>query len=141
MRPIVPVTLVGVEGMETSAFALVDSGCEHVLISQGLARSVGLDWRGSQRQIQLGIGGGNPTVRFLDATLRLHPDGGGDEDYQEWQAEIGVIAEWRPTFQVLLGQVGFLDQFTVTMSRHALEMTVEDVGTYDGRFGVEYLRR
>lgn len=139
-RPVVPITLVGVDGMVQGAYALVDSGCEHVLVSQGLARSVGIDWRGSQRQIQLGIGGGNPLVRFTDVTLRLHPDGGGDDEYLEWPAEVGLIESWRPTFQVLLGQVGFLDQFTVTMSRHAQELAVEQVSAYDQRFPVRWLR-
>ncbi len=115
LRPIVPVTLVGADELTISALALVDSGCEHVLVSQGLARSVGLDYRATQREICLGIGGATVSVRFLDATLRLHPDGGGDDEYIEWQTEVGILREWRP----VLGQVGFLDQFTVTLSRLA----------------------
>lgn len=133
-RPIAPITLVGVDGMTAGAYALVDSGCEHVLISQGLARSVGLDYNGSQRAIDLGIGGRTVRVRFLEAGLRLHPDRGGDDDFIEWQTDIGVIQEWRPTFQALLGQVGFMNRFTVTMSRHAQEFAVEPVDAYDRRF-------
>lgn len=140
LRPTVPVTLIGTE-QTPGALALVDSGCEHVLVSQGLARAAGLDFRASNREIRLGIGGGVPTVRFVDATLRLHPDGADDDVYVEWQAEIGVIREWKPTFQVLLGQVGFLDRFTVTMSRHAQELAIEGVENYDSRFGIRHLRR
>lgn len=50
----------------------------------------------------------------------------------------GVIREWRPTFQVVLGQLGFMDHFTVTMSRHAQETAVEAVTEYDKRFPVRY---
>jgi hypothetical protein len=35
---------------------------------------------------------------------------------------------------VLLGQVEFFDQFTVTFSRHALQLAVEDAQTSDRRF-------
>jgi hypothetical protein len=140
LRPIVPVTLIGVENLTSSVFALVDSGCEHVLISQGLARSVGLDYRGSQREITLGIGGQTVQVHFLPATLRLHPDQASDDEFFEWHTDVGVIREWKPTFQVLLGQVGFMDQFTVTMSRHAQETAIEAITEYDKRFTVQYGR-
>lgn len=109
-------------------------------MSQGLARTVGLDFKGSQREIRLGIGGSTPAVRFMDATLRLHPDGGDDDVFIEWHAEVGLIEQWRPTFQAVLGQIGFLNKFTVTLSRHAQEITVEDVATYDRRFPVKFLR-
>lgn len=138
LRPIVPVTLVGTAGLSSSAFALVDSGCSHILVSQGLARSVQLHFRDSQRQLRLGIGGTTVEVRFLDATLRLHPDQAGDDEFFEWRTEVGVIREWRPTFQVVLGQLGFMDHFTVTMSRHAQETAVEAVTEYDKRFPVRY---
>jgi hypothetical protein len=139
-RPIVPITLLGPTDESQGAFALVDSGCEHVLVSQGLARSVGLDFKGSQRAISLGIGGGTTSVRFVDATLRLHPDGGDDDEFVSWQAEVGVLEQWRPTFQVILGQVGFMDQFTITMNRHAQELAVEEVDAYDRRFPPRYIR-
>ncbi len=141
MRPIVPITLVGNDDLTVSAYALVDSGCEHVLVSQGLARSVALESKGSQREIRLGIGGKTVRVSFLDATLRLHPDGGEDDVYEEWHTEVGLIREWRPTFQAILGQVGFFDKFTVMMSRHARELSIDDVGAYDRHHPPRYLRR
>ena len=65
----------------------------------------------------LGIGGESVNVRFIDARLRLHPDGGDDDEYQEWDAKIGVVTHWKPTWQVIVRQVGFMDHFTVSMSR------------------------
>ena len=35
---------------------------------------------------------------------------------------------------MLLGQHGFFDEFTVTCSRQALELRIEDADTYDLRF-------
>jgi hypothetical protein len=37
-------------------------------------------------------------------------------------------------WQVVLGQVGFFDQFTVTFSRQALRLAVEPVEAFDARF-------
>lgn len=135
MRPIVPVSLVG---NDTSApvLALVDSGCEHVLAAPWLANDVGIDAEGSTKSVRLGIGGDTVNVRFVDLTLRLHPPGGSDDDFSEWQAEVGFVHHWRPTWPILLGQVGFFDQFTVSMSRNAQAMAVEVWNTFDSRFGI-----
>jgi hypothetical protein len=38
---------------------------------------------------------------------------------------------------VLLGQVGFFDQFTVTSSRSALQLGIEDAERFDRRFGMD----
>ena len=37
---------------------------------------------------------------------------------------------------MILGQVGFFDQFTVSMSRNAQAMAVEVWDTFDRRFGI-----
>lgn len=74
-------------------------------------------------------------VRFLDLTMRLLAPDGDDDHFVEWQAEVGFVDSWKPTFPVLLGQAGFLDQFTVTMSHHARVTAVEGVDTFDERFG------
>lgn len=54
----------------------------------------------------------------------------------EWQAPVGFVSTWRPTFPVLLGQVGFLDRFTVTMSRYSQSLVVEEVDVLATRFGI-----
>ncbi len=70
------------------------------------------------------------TVEFADASLRLlAPGNAGDDVFVEWQAEVGFLKQWRPTWPMLVGQVGFFDQFTVTMSRFALNTAVEPVET------------
>jgi len=67
-------------------------------------------------------------------TLRLAPELGLPG--VEWQAEVGFFNEWTSApWQVLLGQVGFFDQFTVTFGRHALRLAIEDAEAFDQRYG------
>lgn len=135
LRPVVPITLVGVDVAPTS-WALVDSGSEHVLAAPWLAHAVGLDPERSHRKLELGIGGQTVQVRFWDLTLRLLSPEGDDDEFVEWQAEVGFPHDWRPTWPVIVGQVGFFDRFTVSMSRLAQLTAVEQAGEFDGRFGV-----
>jgi hypothetical protein len=139
-RPIVPITAVGRE-VAPSVSALVDTGCEHVLAAPWLARVTGADPDGAHRQVPLGIGGHSVNVRFVDLSLRLHPPGGSDDEFVEWEAEVGIVNEWRPPWPMIVGQVGFLDQYTVTFSRLAAEVAVESRETYDGRFPTGFLAR
>ncbi len=124
--------------MEQKILALVDSGSEHVLAAPGIARAIGLDPSDSFREMPLGIGGQTVRVRFLDAIIRLHPPGGSIDEFVEWPAEIGFVHEWRPTWQIILGQVGFLDRWTITMHRHAQALVVEPFEQFDERFSQHY---
>lgn len=139
LRPIVPITLVGQDVAPTS-LALVDSGCEHVLAAPWLANAVGVDAEQSDRRLYLGIGGDTVKVRFADLTMRLHPPDGDDDEYVEWQAEVGFVHHWRPTWPILVGQVGFFDKFTVTMSRPAQHAAIQADDEFDRHFGVQYAR-
>jgi hypothetical protein len=135
-RPVVPIALVGAE-VSTTVYALVDSGCEHVLAAPWLADAAGIDTKASGRDILLGIGGTSAKVEFADASVRLMAPGDvGDDVFAEWQAEVGFLKQWRPTWPMVVGQVGFLDQFTVTISRFSLQTAVEPVEVFDSRFGV-----
>lgn len=64
-------------------------------------------------------------MRFSDLTLRLHPPDGDDDEFVEWEAEVGFVRHWRPTWPILVGQVGFFDKFTVTMSRLAQRVAIQ----------------
>ncbi len=140
LRPIVPVAVVGVD-VATPALALVDSGSEHILAARWVAQDAGYDPTRSHRQLVLGIGGDNIEVEFLDVSLRLlHPDG-DDDVYIEWQAEVGFVSNWRPTWPMLMGQRGFLDRFTVTFSRQSHMTAVEEWDVFDRRFGVPACER
>jgi len=51
-------------------------------------------------------------------------------------AELGFFDAWEPAWPAVLGQVGFFDRFTVTMSRQAMLLSIEDRDAFDERFGV-----
>ncbi|MGH9226889.1 MAG: hypothetical protein ACRD2W_24590 [Acidimicrobiales bacterium] len=93
LRPLVPVTLVGAEA-SLVGFALIDSGSEHILVSPFLAASARVDAEAGHRSLELGIGGDAVAVRFVDLTLRLHAPGDDQDDYVEWNAEVGVVSQW-----------------------------------------------
>lgn len=115
--------------------ALVDSGSEHVLAAPWLAADAGADLSSCKYEIDLGIGGANPTVKFVDMTLRLQHPGGNDDHYIEWECEVGFPSTWRPPWPVLLGQHGFFDRFTIDMHRGARLVYVDEWDVFDQRHG------
>lgn len=119
----------------------MDSGREHVLAAPWIVRAPGAHRATAHRTISLGIGGHTVGVELIDLTLRLHPPDAPDDVYVEWLTEVGTVNEWRAPWPMVLGQVGFFDAFTVTMSRLSAELAVEDVTTYDARYPPGYLRR
>lgn len=133
LRPVVPVSLIA-DAASPPVAALVDSGSEHVLAAAWLAEVIGIDLDVSTWSLELGIGGHTVDTRFADVELRLHRPGDRDDEYVEWHAEVGFVSQWRPTWPVLLGQSGFFDQFTVTMSRHAQSLAIDGWEHFDSRF-------
>ena len=136
-RPVVSVTLVGADGPEgpeeATFYALVDSGAERVLAAPGVARQIGVT-PDRDDPTPLKIGGETRLVHPAEVTLRLAPEPGLPG--WEWRAEVGFFNEWTSApWQVLLGQVGFFDQFTVTFSRTALQLAIEGAERFDDRFG------
>lgn len=78
------------------------------------------------------------TARYKTVSLRLHPRDGSLHEYQEWDAQVGFVQGWHSYSLVLLGSAGFLDQFTVTASRFAQAVAVEERTVFDERFGTVY---
>jgi hypothetical protein len=137
LRPAMKVTMVAHE--EQGDLALVDSGSEHTLSGMGLARVIDAE-PDPNREMVLGVGGAWRKARFTEITLRLDgPQGTGDERF-EWEATVGFFTQWEPPCGLLLGQIGFFDQFTVTMSRISQAFALEAVDEFDRRFGVEIER-
>ncbi len=120
----------------------MDSGCDHVLAAPWIAQDIGVR-PDPNRETTLGIGGGPQRVRFADVSLQLLPpeisvmSGGYDGSaVHEWEVEVGFFTEWTPPWSVVLGQVGFLDRFTVTFNRYAQALAVTDVGDFDQRYPI-----
>jgi hypothetical protein len=136
LRPALELTLVGSSGERQTVLALVDSGSEHTLAAPFLARAIQAKPDPS-RELIVGIGGGPRQVRFTDVLLRISPPGAGPDEFEEWQTEVGFFTEWLPPWGVILGQVGFFDHFTISMSRYSQALAMEPFDTFDQRFHVQ----
>lgn len=130
-RPIVPVEVACDPPVRVDA--LVDSGCEYIVLSPFIARALQEPMPNEHEGFVLGVGGENRRVRPTHIRLRLLSPNA--EEHYEWEAPAVVISEWRPWFSILLGQRGFFDQFTLTFHRHVGALAVEEYGSFDARFG------
>jgi hypothetical protein len=83
---------------------------------------MGLDLSASTSRLKLGIGGRSAEAIFAPVQIRLYRDH-SDEEFVRWTADIGFLTPWDAEFYVILGQVGFFDEFTVSMSRRLLATT------------------
>lgn len=115
---------------------LVDTGADAILASDLLADQVGVDLSDHEGETSHAVGGHTLTARYKTIALRLHPHDGEIHEYREWEAQVGFIENWHSYSFVLLGSVGFLDGFTVTASRFAQAIAIENHDTFDKRFGV-----
>ena len=78
----------------------------------------------------------------LDVSVQLLPpgialaDGSFDEaTAHSWDAHVAFFSEWtNPPWSVVLGQVGFFDQFTVTFNRAAQALAITALEDFDERF-------
>lgn len=115
---------------------LIDTGADAILASDLLAEQLGIDLEDHEGETPHAVGGHTLTARYKTITLRLHPRDGELHEYREWEAQVGFVQGWHSYSFVLLGSVGFLDHFTVTASRYAQAIAVEDRDAFDERFGV-----
>lgn len=134
LRPAVPLRMAG-PGGEQEILALVDSGSDHILAAPWVAQAIGADLTHAPED-EIRIGGAPRVARFVAVQLVLPPPTGIDDDPVEWEANVGFFDSWDPSWSAVLGQVGFFDRFTVTMSRQATLLAIEDWDEFDVRFGV-----
>jgi hypothetical protein len=135
-RPFVPVSLVHGDKSTLLLTGLIDTGADSVLASNLLADQLGIDLEDHDGETTHAVGGRVVKARYKTIGLRLHPSDADEAEYVEWEAQVGFIEGWHSDGLVLLGSVGFLDRFTVTASRFAQAVAVEDRRVFDDRFGV-----
>lgn len=138
LRPVVPVKLSLVDRWTPTAVAIVDSGSERTLAAPSWARVLNVDL--SQAiEGTIGIGGDTRAVAFTTVHLTLYSELFVEDQVPlaEWDAEVGFLTKWTPTWSVLLGQSGFFDEFTATMHRSAHALMLEPWEAFDQRFGVD----
>lgn len=134
LRPVVLVEMVGSSGSQVFP-ALVDSGSGYNVVGPWIGRATGALPTPQSPELEIGLGGGTRKVRFVDSLMRLIPPPGSTELPYEWNAKVGILDKWEPPW-ALLGQVGFFDQFTVTMNRWARGMLIESLEAFDRRVPV-----
>jgi hypothetical protein len=137
LRPAAEIQLLGPAVTPDTAprvAALIDSGSERTIAAPWLARAIGVEPDPSS-EITVSIGQRPRKVRFADAMLRISPFAADPfESHYEWQAYIGFFDHWEPTWGLLLGQRGFFEEFSVTMSRYTQMMVLEPYDAMEQRF-------
>jgi len=135
-RPFVQVSLANGGTSTTMLDGLIDTGADSILVSDLLAEQLDIDLTAHEGETRHAVGGRTMNVRYKTVALRLHPHDGEIHERREWMAQVGFVENWHSYSLVLLGSVGFLDQFTVTASRFAQAIAVEDRDAFDRRFGI-----
>lgn len=113
--------------------ALVDTGAENVLAAAWLADIIGLDLTHNVDTAFIGIGGQTAEVAFAEVELQLLSPEIGNE-VVSWRCDIAFVPGWEAPFAMVLGQIGFLDGYTVTFHRGAAMLAIEEWDAFDARF-------
>lgn len=135
-RPFVPVSLAAAGASTPELEGLIDTGADGVLASDLLAEELGLDLSKHEGEARHAVGGRTVTARYKTVALCLHHHDSAPDKLRQWEALVGFVEGWHSFGLVLLGSVGFLDRFTVTASRFAQAIAVEERDAFDDRFGV-----
>jgi hypothetical protein len=138
-RPVVPIQFVGPNGPSAAVhLALVDSGANSIMTPEWVAMELGIELD-DDRSTSVGLGGKPRRVRYAAATLRLLPPSNlDDEEPVEWETDVGFMDWGDPPWMVILGQRGFFDTFTVTMSQFSQQLAVHRVQHFDDLYGPQY---
>ena len=127
LRPLLPVSLVNGDRETPRLAGLVASGADLTLVSDVLAEQLGIgleDYEGEGDHL---AAGGVVRARYKTIDLRLHSPDAEQDEYREWRSKIGFVQDcWYSNGLVVLGSVGFFDQFEVAISAFAHEVAVAD---------------
>lgn len=134
-RPFVEISLANGGESITVLDGLVDTGADAILASDLLAEQLGIDLSDHEGETPHAVGGRVLTARYKTISLRLHSVDAEVGAYREWEAQVSFVQGWHSYSFVLLGSVGFLDRWTMTVSRFAQAVAVEDRDAFDKRFG------
>ena len=132
LRPVVTLSIPGAIAFMEPSWALVDTGSENVLAADWLADFSSVDLSAVDDRVLVGIGGQVVEVAFAEVELRLHAP--ATDEVVSWRTDVGFVPRWQAPFPIVAGQIGFLDQFTVTFHRGAAMLAVEAWDAFDARF-------
>ena len=142
LRPLLPVSLVNGDRGTPRLAGLVASGADLTLVSDVLAEELGIGLEDYEGEGAHRFGIGEVRARYKTIDLRLHapdaeqdPNAGQDPDaaedaaeggYRQWRSRIGFVEDWPSNGLVVLGNVGFFDQFSVAIGGPSKAVVVED---------------
>jgi len=131
LRPLLPVSLVNGDRGTPRLAGLVATGADLTLVSDVLAEQLGIgleDYEGEGDQL---AAGGVVRARYKTIDLRLHSPDAADSGYREWRSKIGFVENcWYSNGLVVLGNVGFFDQFAVAIGGPSKAVAVEHPSAY-----------
>jgi hypothetical protein len=142
LRPLLPVSLVNGDRGTPRLAGLVASGADLTLVSALLAEQLGIDLEDSEGEGAHRFGIGEVRARYKTIDLRLHsPDAEQDPDtehspdteqdgYRQWRSQIGFVQDWPSNGFVVLGNVGFFDQFEVAIGGPSRAVAITDPDAY-----------
>lgn len=96
----------------------LDTGADQTLINAGIAKYLGIDWRGGKESAVVGIDGVLKKIYLHDIGLEVPL-----VTSTPIKIQIGFIAS--PAVGILLGQLGFFEHFRVTFERYYNAFEVE----------------
>jgi hypothetical protein len=140
LRPLLPVSLVNGDRETPRLAGLVASGADLTLVSALLAEQLGIDLEDYEGEGDHLAAGGVVRARYKTIDLRLHaPDAGqgpdaaedGYRQWRQWRSKIGFVENcWYSDGLVVLGGVGFFDQFEVAIGGPSQAVAITDPDAY-----------
>ena len=117
-RPMIPVVLSHGE-QATEVYAIIDSGADTTIFSDEIAQLLGLRVRDGIRETFVGTSGRPQVVHYHDLTIGFR----SGEAEKAYEARVG-FSRLPADVAGLLGQIGFLDRFSVTLNQPRQEITL-----------------
>lgn len=127
---------VSTPGAVTTFEAIIDTGGPIIIVARSIL-ALGGDPIHTGESMVLRIAGSTTEVPLYDITLEVRPPGpSGLEQPIAWRGTVAVLDPWpHHGTAVLLGQSGFLDNFTVTFGSDGF--VLEPASVFHGRFPID----
>ncbi len=134
-RPVLRASFrVGVPGRRRSFSALIDPGGPVTVIAHEVIAAGGGDPIDTGERLPIRLGGRSFEAPLFELTLEARPPDDIDASPIAWRGIVGVLSPFpHQATSVILGQIGFLENFTVTFGPG--RFAIESVEAFDHRFG------
>jgi len=125
---------VRVPGRRRTFSALVDAGGPVTVVAREVMSAGGGDPVDTGETLPIRLGGRQFSAPLFELTLEALPPGDLDVPAIEWRGIVGVLSPFpHQGTSVILGQIGFLENFTVTFGPE--RFAVEPAEAFNARFG------